>query len=295
MSFLKNNKMIYGSAGFGMPAYGFSSKNKPTSDDYLNDIYDLGIRHIDTASSYGSAEKKIGEYHRKNKNRFNIWTKVDGLSCNSHYTIDKIFKSLKSSIEKTNVEFFECLYLHQNNIEIIEDKFVQKGLEAVKNHGFANNTGVSIYNDYELKSALSIDVFNVVQLPVSVVNTHLYKIAQKSVYKKVLVARSIFLQGVLLNVESFNKKFNYYDEIHSVVNFLKELAHDHNLDYLTMLVAYVNSLKDLDYIIVSSKNIQNINNIIQKSTYKLCESIISTINEISYKENNWTNPRNWIV
>ncbi len=295
MSFSNNNKIIYGSAGFGMPAYGFSSSNNPSSGNYLNYIYDLGIRHIDTASSYGLAEKKIGEYHRKNKKKFNIWTKVDGLSSNSHYTIDKIFKSLKSSIEKTNVDFFECLYLHQNNIEIIEDKFVQKGLEAVKNHGFANNTGVSIYNDSELKSALSIDVFNVVQLPVSVVNTHLYKIAQTNAKKKILVARSIFLQGVLLNVESFNKKFNYYEEIHSVVNVLKELAYSYNIDYLAMLVAYVNSLDDLDYIIVSSKNAQNIKNIIQKSTYKLCENVKSIINEISYKENNWTNPRNWIV
>ena len=111
-----------------MPTYGFSSKNKPTSDDYLNDIYDLGIRHIDTASSYGSAE--IGEHHRKTKICL-IYGPVDGLSCNSHYTIDKIFKSLKSSIEKTNVEFLS-VYIFKNNIEIIEDKFVQKGLEAVK-------------------------------------------------------------------------------------------------------------------------------------------------------------------
>ena len=59
MSFSNNNKIIYGSAGFGMPAYGFSSSNNPSSGNYLNYIYDLGIRHIDTASSYGLAEKKI--------------------------------------------------------------------------------------------------------------------------------------------------------------------------------------------------------------------------------------------
>ena len=98
----------------------------------------------------------------------------------------------------------------------------------------------------------------------SVVNTYLYKIAQTNAKKKILVARSIFLQGVLLNVESFNKKFNYYEEIHSVVSVLKELAYSYNIDYLAMLVAYVNSLDDLLCKLQKLK-IKNMT----KSTYKL--------------------------
>ena len=53
----------------------------------------------------------------------------------------------------------------------------------------------------ELESALFVDDFDIIQLPVSVVNTHLYNIANKHNCKKILVARSIFLQGTLLNIE----------------------------------------------------------------------------------------------
>ena len=126
MNFSKEEKIIYGSAGFGMPEYGFSSTIKPSpSIRFLNFIYEKGLKHIDTAPSYGFSEETIGNFHQNVDKKFKIWTKVDGLSRNSHYTEDKIFKSVMTSIKKLNVKNLECLYLHQNDVEIIEDKFVQ--------------------------------------------------------------------------------------------------------------------------------------------------------------------------
>ena len=58
---LKKNKFIFGSAGFGLPSYGFSSEKKPTMhESYLKTIHHLDIRHNDTAPSYGHSEKTIG-------------------------------------------------------------------------------------------------------------------------------------------------------------------------------------------------------------------------------------------
>ena len=68
MSFQKKNKFIFGSAGFGMPEYGFSSSSYASnSDSYLKHIYNKGIRNIDTAPSYGHAENSIGLYHIYNE------------------------------------------------------------------------------------------------------------------------------------------------------------------------------------------------------------------------------------
>ena len=296
MSFSKNNKYIFGSAGLGMPEYGFSSSNKPSlASSYLKYLYNVGVRHIDTAPSYGHSEKTVGKFHQNSVQKFSMWTKVDGLETNSHYTKDKVIQSLKESIKKLNVDYVECLYLHQNDINIIEDKFVQRALKEIKSSGLAKKVGVSIYNSSELKSSLSLKVYDVIQLPVSVANTHLYNIANKHTFKKTLVARSIFLQGSLLNVENQKKHFNYYSEISKMVKLLKELAYSYKVDYLGMLLSYVYSLKGLHYIIVSSKNKGNISDILKRSDIELCSIIKNTIHEISKNQNEWTNPRNWLV
>ena len=140
------NKFIFGSAGFGMPEYGFSSLNRSSSyNNYLKYLYNSGLRHIDTAPSYGHSESTIGIYHQNNFQKFNVWTKVDSLSCNSHKSIDKVYESVRASLTKMNVRNVECLYLHQNDIKILEDKFIQKALKSVKHDGLANKIGVSIY------------------------------------------------------------------------------------------------------------------------------------------------------
>lgn len=293
---LKKNKFIFGSAGFGMPEYGFSSSNKPSQFiSYLRYLYDVGVRHIDTAPSYGHSEKTVGTFHQNSVQKFSMWTKVDGLEINSQYTKDKVFKSLKESINKLNVDYVECLYLHQNDINIIEDKFVQKALEEIKLSGLAKKVGVSIYNSLELKRSLSLKVYDVIQLPVSAANTHLYNIANKHTCKKTLVARSIFLQGSLLNVENKKKYFNYYSEISNMVKLLRELAYSYKIDYLSMLISYIHSLDGLSHIIVSSKNRCNIDEILKKSEPRLCNNIKLKLNEISKNQNDWTNPRNWLV
>mgnify|MGYP001163872267 CR=1 FL=1 len=296
MSFPKKNKFIFGSAGFGMPEYGYSSLRKASHFDcYLKHIYEIGLRHIDTAPSYGHSENTIGQYHKNSDRKFNIWTKVDGLNVNSHFTMDKVLKSIKESKKRLNVDEIECLYLHQNDIDIIEDKFVQNALKEIKLCGLVKKVGVSIYNPLELESALFVEDFDIIQLPVSVANTHLYNIANKHNRKKILVARSIFLQGTLINIEKKRKFLNYYDEIFKMVKILKELAYSHEVDYLGMLLSYVNSLEGIEHIIISSKNKTNLNKILKNSKLKINKELKLKINEISENQNDWTNPRNWLT
>ena len=74
MSFPKNDKYIFGSAGLGMPEYGFSSFNKPSSSNsYLRHIYNVGVRNIDTAPSYGYSEKTVGKFHQNNSQNLQYW------------------------------------------------------------------------------------------------------------------------------------------------------------------------------------------------------------------------------
>jgi len=296
MTGYQKNKIIFGSAGFGIKSYGFASLNPPSySNDFLKCIFNIGITNVDTAPSYGNAEKKIGSYNKNNKDKFNIWTKVGNLTKNSHFTIDKIHKSVTKSLADLNINNIECLYLHQNDIEIMEDKYVLRALQSLKDKGNVKKAGVSIYNPSELISSLFLDVYDVVQLPVSVSNTYLYNLAKKHNCKKTLVARSVFLQGTLLNIERYNKSFNFSNDIITSVKLLKEIAYSYKIDYLGMILSYVMSLKNLSHVILSSRNKENMKEILFKSEMKLSDEIILEINTISNKEYDWTNPRNWII
>ena len=74
------NKLIIGTAQFGMP-YGIASRNGQVHGDEIIAILDLawrnGINTLDTAKTYGSSEKSIGNYLKQRQRcSWNIITKL---------------------------------------------------------------------------------------------------------------------------------------------------------------------------------------------------------------------------
>ena len=87
---------------------------------------------------------------------------------------------------------------------------------------------------------------------------NLYKNQNK---KKIIVARSIFLQGALLNDLKNNK---YKNEINDNISIIKYIANQNNILYQKVIFNFVKNLKSVDYILSGSKNIQNLNKLFQK-------------------------------
>ena len=296
MKKLQKSKIIFGSAAIGIKDYGFYSLNKSSNlNHYLRHIQNLGIEHIDTAPSYGNFEKKIGNYHTETKKKFNIWTKVDGLIAKSQFTQDKINESVKKSLSNLKVASLECLYLHQSDCNIIDDRYINQALASIKKNKLAKTIGVSIYKLEELELALEKDIFDIIQLPVNVANTFLYDMAKKNKANKKIIGRSVFLQGTLLNIENFSDKFNCKSNIVKYIHFLKELSYSYKIDYTEMILSYVFNLKDLDHVILSSRNKNNFTNILNASCKTLNKKLITEINSFSCVQKDWTNPRNWII
>ena len=62
-----------------------------------------------------------------------------------------------------------------------------------------------------------------------------------------------------------------------------------------MILSYVFNLKDLDHVILSSRNKNNFTNILNASCKTLNKKLITEINSFSSVQKDWTNPRNWII
>ena len=291
---MRNNKFCFGTAKLDTKNYGFSSSNK---DRELEDIFRLckflNINNFDTSPRYGRAEEILGNYINKYKIEKNfISTKIDSLSKDDVYSQDKIEKSLINSLNLLSLEKVDLVYLHQNDLNIISDKFILKGLEKLKINKLTNEIGASIYNLNELNFALECEIFDWIQIPVNILDTSFYHHAINSVYNKKIAARSIFLQGLIPNYSNMDK-IKQKDKLKKSISNLKKIIEQSDLDYLSVVTSYIFSLEKLSMIILGSGSVTNIKNNLINANTKLNKETILDLNNLSFKQAPWTNPRHW--
>jgi len=195
------NKISIGTAQFGMN-YGITNKKKSLTISEIRKILSYAkknkINKIDTAYSYGSAEKKLGKFNLKkwkistkipkapNKTSLNYWVK----------------KKINISLRRLNIKKFDTIFIH--DIDEIKNlkkfKKIYLSLLELKEQKITKYIGCSIYEPDDLKK-LSKFKFDVIQVPANIFNDEIFEKKYSSYLKKrgtKLEIRSIFLQGLLL-------------------------------------------------------------------------------------------------
>ena len=288
--------MILGTAKIGISDYGFSSNSSCSSCyDLFQKAAELGVSILDTSPRYGNAEEIIGEYHKRGDTKFLISTKIDNLIPNDVESEAKIFRSIEQSISRTDVSNIDSVYLHQNELGIIDDEKILSGLSKLKESGLVNKIGTSIYSYEECEFSLNCDVYDVIQMPLSIMDSHIYsKLVKKySVLNKEIVARSIFLQGTLLNRRDIGDKVKQAALMNNYLNQLDTLAKKYDVDILSLACSFVLSLDDVSSFIVGTASEANLTNIINASQSNLPDDLIVKVKKLSDEYKEWGNPRNW--
>jgi len=279
-------KIIYGMAKLNDHKYGYGSgiSKKKYNYSYL--------------LNYLNSQKKIQSIEISKRYKNSIKSSFELKSKNIHYKIDKISKNKKlikkiiineiDEYTKFTKKNIDILYLHQNQLSIISNLEVLKILEEIKFLKKIKHIGVSIYNLKELNFALKSKVINVIQLPVNVADSYLYsKIPVNS--KKIFIARSIYLQGALINnLDSHPKK----KELQKYIINLKNICKKNNTDYFNTITSYPFNLKKISYVIISYIYKKNLEKIF-KSIKIINKKKMDTIFHSSKKYKSWQNPRNW--
>lgn len=287
--------LILGTAKMGMPDYGFSSGAKKSHpQELLQEAWSIGIRELDTSPRYGNAEKLIGVFHDRSSIKFKVSTKIDGLDPSHNNLKEKIFSSIDQSLRAMRLTEIEVLYLHQNSMEIISNPKVLSVLSEVKEKFPVNKIGVSIYSYDECKFATQHDIYDVVQVPISVMDSNIYSRLDKfSRNRTEIIARSIFLQGLLINrslipsrVKQFSPLLNYLSEIDG-------LAERYGMSLVEIACAYVARLGGVASVIVGSNSVENLTALYGYSQMKISDELFSAIFCMARTYKNWGNPRNW--
>ena len=266
--------------------YGYGSEDEKLGFEpnkllkYLNNS--KNISSIEVSKRYKNSLKHILRLKKKK-----IHYKIDNIPKKNHLIEDYINKDIKDYFVKTNSKHIEILYLHQHEIGTISNPIVLKTLKKLVKEKKVKYIGVSIYNKRELDFALKSKIIKVIQLPINIADSYLYSKIKKQ--RKIIVARSIFLQGGLINnISKHPKKL----EILNYKKKIQKICKKNKIGYLETITSYVFNLKMIDYILISTISKKNLMQIF-KSIIKIDKKTLGLLYSHSKKFKSWTNPITW--
>ena len=281
---MSSSKLIIGGAQIGLN-YGVSNKIGIPSDSELNKIIKTAKKNnitlLDTASSYGNAEQRIGNIAN---NEFNIITKISNISLDNSiaYQVKKSLDNLKSK------SLYACLFHNANELikmPVFWDKLIRQ-----KELGLIKKIGYSLYHPEEFEKLIQVKCIpDIIQIPFNIIDRNFepYLKDLKSLGIEIHV-RSIFLQGLLLKKNKYKqKKFSNWFSIWDSYEFwLKKKS----ISPLEGCLSHVLSYKEFSNILVGIESNSQLSEIILASKKKAGKAPDS----ITSSDLSLTNPLAWM-
>ena len=271
------SKIALGTVQFGLD-YGITNHSGQVSIDEVKNILDYakdkGIDTLDTAARYGNSEQVLGEV---GVNNYRIITKSTPLKNG----VDRVIKDFYHSLDNLNTGQVDGLLIH--NIDDVKDKRfgdLFHKLNELKEEGLINKIGFSTYTPDQVYFLLENFDFDLIQVPFNVFDTRLIKGGQLQALKKKNIeihARSIFLQGVLLDFDNLSSYFSRWEKQFDNYQGAVEKS---GLSLLEYALNFTLNVQEIDKILVGVNSIDQLKEIVQS---KKKQSSLSAfpINDIS--------------
>jgi aryl-alcohol dehydrogenase-like predicted oxidoreductase len=255
-------KIALGTAQFGLD-YGVTNNQGQVSIKEVKKILDeakrCGIYTLDTASCYGNSEKKLGAIGLEG---CQIITKTMQLK----NSIDEVIDGFYLSLANLKVDSVKALLIH--NIDDLKDKrfdYLYRKLIALKKQGLISQIGFSTYKPESVDFLLKNFDFDIIQLPLNVFDTRLIDGGQLKLLKKRGVeihARSIFLQGVLLDLSNLP---DYFLTWKSQFDVYQSIVSTRGVSLLEYALNFVLNIPEIDIAVVGVTSKNNLIDIMKAS------------------------------
>ena len=240
------SKISIGTAQFGLD-YGVTNQSGKVKFKEIEKILQYAQRNnifkIDTAYSYGNAEKILGNFNLKSWKVSSKFPSIPKHQDAKKWIFSKVYKSLKN----LNIKNLETLYVHDTK-QLYQQKVIKEisnALEELKRNKVIKKIGISVYEPTEIYKLNKIINFDIVQAPFNILdkrisNNKINKFLKKN--KIQLELRSIFLQGLLLiNENNVPKKFQEW------TNFFQKLGKIREKKNLTILEIALSALRNVEF------------------------------------------------
>ena len=283
-------KLAIGSAQFGMN-YGLCNNEKISQKEFKKIeklVLRSGINFIDTASSYGESENIIGNSKLRN---LNIITKIKLPT--KKIDIQKwVSKEVSKSLKRLKIKKIYGLLVHDYKDLLGESgKSYLYSLQELKRKKIIKKIGISIYESKEINKIWKFWKPDLVQVPLNLFDNRILNSGWINILKKFKIeiyARSVFLQGLLINdydLFNFNKKC-----VKSLDDF-KEWCYKKKISQLKACIHFVKQCKKIDYLVVGFNSYFQLKEIID--VFKKKQIIM--VKNFSTNNLNLIDPRRWSV
>ena len=285
-------RLALGTVQFGHK-YGFKNTviNKQKEiNKILNLLNKKKIKMIDTASDYSKSEKRIGKYSKKNS--FKIISKIPKIKSKIITNKDILILEKKFQISLKNLNRKKIYGLLVHSFEDIlkqGSEYLIDFLRNLKKKGYVKKIGISVYNPNEFYKAIKIFDLDIVQFPLNILDQRFLRIKLSS-YKKIeFFARSIFLQGLLLqNYNNINSFFNLIKK--KLIKFKKYLEKK-KISQLEACITFALEQKNIGYLVFGVDSYDEFKEIIKikKSKEKI------QFSKFAMNKSQYIDPRNWKI
>ena len=258
-------KLIIGTVQFGTN-YGIANKhgiiNKFEQKAILDFAHKKGIDMLDTAINYGDSESNLGKCGVSD---FKMITKIPPIPKNVKNVSEWILQNVKNSLKRLKLESLHGILMHRSDNILDHNGEVYRCLRSLKDSGIVKKIGVSIYSPNELERIITNTPVDIVQAPINLIDRRLQITGWLKILKKKKIeihARSIFLQGLLLmKKKKMPKKFLRWENLWR--KWYSWQDKHSNIDPLHVCIGFVNSLTDVDRIIVGVNSYSQFRDIVE--------------------------------
>ena len=291
-------KIIVGTAQFGSN-YGISNQRGKTKAKKVGEIFTFlkknKIKFFDTATNYGNAEQLLG---KMSQDKFQIITKLPPLPISEKKVERWVNTKFEKSLLKLNCKKIYSVLLHRPS-DLLGDrgKDLFEAINNLKKKGLVSKIGISIYNYEEAKMIVNMYKFDIIQAPFNVIDQRLLKLINFFKKKKIEIhARSIFLQGLLLDRKIFrSKKFKKWQITWDNWEYFCSRK---NLNYTDVAINFAIFQKKIDYFVLGFQDlpqIKEVMNFIKNNSQNKKKYISYLVNNkrFSCLDEKLINPSKW--
>ncbi len=272
------SKIALGTVQFGID-YGVTNQRGQVAADEVRNILDFAnennIETLDTASSYGNSEQILGEI---GVNNYQIVTKTTPFK----NSVDEVIDNFLKSLENLNRNQVDGLLIHDiNDIKNKRFDVLFENLDKLKQQGLVNKIGFSTYTPEQVDFLLENFDFDLIQVPFNVFDNRLIVGGQLKRLKNKGIeihARSVFLQGLLLDFRALSKYFLTWEE---EFNDYQVVVKKSGLSLLEYALNFALNIEQLDKVLVGVNSINQLQEITQASQNKIESTLLPfAINDI---------------
>lgn len=290
-------RLALGTVQFGKK-YGISNKSGQTSrletKKILRCAKEAKITLLDSATGYGNSEELLGTLLNRDT-QFKIVTKTPYLRSDSisNVQIKQIKTAFHHSLQKLQKTKIYALLVHNaNNLLVANSDALYNALLELKLQNKVQKIGISVYDSTEIDRVLEKYPFDIVQLPINLLDQRLINSGHLKILKKMNIevhARSIFLQGLLQM--SLDKIPPYFKSIYPLLSQLHTLLRTKNVTITQAAISFVKQINELDYILVGV----NTKNQLMDNIKAFRKEVMIDFSEFAIENKDILNPSKWQV